>query len=159
LFVTWEGVDGRLRGCIGSLSRIHLSESLGDYAIKSGIDDSRFSPIDISELSSIKCTVSILHSFQKCDHHLDWVVGLHGITVEFTIPSVSSRVYRATFLPKVAQEQGWTNSETIKQAVCKSGFTGNLTSVISYLTVTRYMASTASMSYSDFIKYYGLNIH
>jgi uncharacterized protein (TIGR00296 family) len=146
MFVTWETSDGNLRGCIGSLSELPLSD-LEKFSLRASLEDSRFAPISISEVPGLVCHVSILHSFEKCNGARDWTIGVHGITVEFV---VSRRVYRATFLPQVMSEQRWTKDEAVKQAVRKSGFNGSLSEVREMLEITRYQSSKASMSYAEF---------
>ena len=48
--------------------------------------------------------VSLLTNFEKIEDPLDWTPGTHGIEIEFT---KDGRTYRGTYLPEVAEEQGW----------------------------------------------------
>lgn len=43
-------------------------------------------------------------NFEEAENYLDWVVGIHGIRIEFLTERGSKR--SATYLPKVASEQG-----------------------------------------------------
>ena len=153
MFVTWETTQGNLRGCIGSLSELPLSR-LTDYAIRSSQQDSRFHPIRMHELPNLACHVSILHSFENCDTPQSWSVGIHGIIVEFEI---HSRSFRATFLPNVMPEQGWSVEEALKQAARKAGYHGNFAEIKSVIRVTRYQSSKASLTYSEFQRFSRLN--
>lgn len=46
---------------------------------------------------------------------------IHGIRIQF---EADKRVYSSTYLPGVAQEQGWTKYETLESLVQKSGYKG-----------------------------------
>ena len=48
-------------------------------------------------------------------------MGKHGIEIDFT---VKGREYGSTFLPEVAQEQGWDQVTTLEYLVDKSGYRG-----------------------------------
>lgn len=72
LFVTWtRTLDGRLRGCLGSLSPLALATGLPQYATLSA-RDSRFPPITLAEVSGLDCAVSVLHSFELGRDWQDW---------------------------------------------------------------------------------------
>ncbi|VDM29470.1 unnamed protein product [Toxocara canis] len=104
LFVTWKkGYERRLRGCIGTFSNLVLHKGLHEYAIISAFKDSRFDPITLHEVEHLHCAVSILINFEKARDYRDWVVGIHGIRIEFQ----DNHHYRdAVYLPEVASEQG-----------------------------------------------------
>lgn len=61
LFVTWNtrssrpGRQPRLRGCIGTFEPHRIREGLEEYAIISGLKDTRFNPIRKSELPTLEC--------------------------------------------------------------------------------------------------------
>lgn len=149
LFVTWtNGPKERLRGCIGSLSALPLSR-LSEFAITSSQRDSRFLPIALPELPQLTCSVSILHSFEKCMHYKDWTVGVHGIVVEFT---VNKRTFKATFLPHVIPDQCWDQETAIESACKKSGFHGNTTSIVSTIVVTRYQCSKSVLTHQEYVE-------
>lgn len=148
MFVTWER-NGDLRGCIGCLQELSL-DRLSDYAISSSQRDSRFKPISQREIHELECTVSILHSFKKCEHMCDWTVGLHGIIVAF---EWHGRDYRSTFLPNVMPEQTWDQTQAVTAAVRKSGFNGKLSEVSAVITVTRYESSKATLTYEEYVQF------
>ena len=60
----------------------------------------------MAELPELKAEISLLSDFEPINDPTDWEVGKHGIEIEFK-DGQSSRVYRGTFLPNVAPEQGW----------------------------------------------------
>lgn len=110
LFITWdkrrstsdESFD--LRGCIGTLSPRPLLTAVGEYALTSAFRDRRFDPIKTHEVPHLRVAVSLLVNYEECSHCHDWVVGVHGIIIKFTERGVD---YSATYLPEVANEQGW----------------------------------------------------
>ena len=119
LFVTWQK-DGDLRGCIGTFAEdAELGETLSRYSLIAAVQDSRFPPINESELPQLRCEVSLLSTFEKIDDPLDWEVGKHGIEIEFK----DDKVYRGTFLPNVAPEQGWNQVTTLEYLCRKAGYT------------------------------------
>ena len=48
--------------------------------------------------------VSLLVNFEKNKKWNEWQVGKHGIVIEF---EYEGEQYNGTFLPEVAEEQGW----------------------------------------------------
>ncbi|MGR3467127.1 MAG: AmmeMemoRadiSam system protein A [Shimia sp.] len=59
-FVTWSD-EGRLRGCIGSLSGHRpLILDVAQNAIKAGVRDKRFKPITLEELPRLRAKVAVL---------------------------------------------------------------------------------------------------
>jgi len=81
-----------------------------------------------SEVKELWCGVSILHSFEPCENSMDWVLGTHGIAIDFQVFESTSKNGEqskvkfhgsAIFLPSVAPEQGWTKEQTIAQLVRK----------------------------------------
>ena len=152
MFVTWDTVDGKtgrasLRGCIGTLSPCSLS-SVGYYAKRSAFKDRRFKPIAAKELSSLRVSVSLLVKYEKAKDAFDWELDRHGIIIEFA--DSSSRHYSATYLPHVAQEQGWNHEQALRSLVKKSGYTGKLTmEQLLNLGTTRYQSSKQRMTYAE----------
>lgn len=150
MFITWETVSGELRGCIGSLREMPVS-GLQQYAITSSQHDTRFSPIRLTDIHLLQCKVSILHTMEPCLDSLDWTIGVHGIIVEFIR---NDKSYKATFLPSVMVEQKWSKEVTLRQACTKSGYRGSFKKVADILSVTRYQASVASITYSEYASGY-----
>lgn len=109
--------------------------------------DTRFSPIQSSELSELACSVSLLHDFEEAPDWKAWSIGQHGVRALWKSRRGSHR--SATFLPEVAQEQGWNHLETMKALVAKAGdsFTP---SMLSTVQVTRYQSSKITVTYEDY---------
>ncbi|KAJ2998676.1 hypothetical protein HDV02_004207 [Globomyces sp. JEL0801] len=112
LFVTWKildsGYEPRLRGCIGSFNSMRLHKGLLDYARISAFKDSRFSPISLEEVDQLECGVSLLTNFEK---------GTHGVRISFK--DDMDMKYSATYLPEVAESQGWDHQQTIDSLILK----------------------------------------
>eukprot|EP00286_Rhodomonas_abbreviata_P009317 CAMPEP_0181326160 /NCGR_PEP_ID=MMETSP1101-20121128/21333_1 /TAXON_ID=46948 /ORGANISM="Rhodomonas abbreviata, Strain Caron Lab Isolate" /LENGTH=227 /DNA_ID=CAMNT_0023434561 /DNA_START=97 /DNA_END=777 /DNA_ORIENTATION=- len=150
LFVTWNKIDTRgnvvLRGCIGNLSGIDLHQGIVKYASASAFDDRRFSPIALQEVKGLECSVTLLHHFEKANHHLDWTIGRHGLIIEFE--GGRGSLLSATFLPSVCQDQGWSQQECIDSLIRKAGYKGAIDSSLrSSLSVTRYQGCKATIDY------------
>jgi uncharacterized protein (TIGR00296 family) len=136
-----------LRGCLGSLTPRPLTE-LHEWARKTAFADSRFRPLEASELPTSKLTVSLLHSHEPAASNDAWVVGEHGITIDFAAPDGAP--LRATYLPYVAADAKWTTEETLKRLVRKAGFDGPFESIIPSLRLTRFRASVCSLSFVEY---------
>lgn len=150
LFVTWKiGRDKRLRGCIGTFSAMNLHTGLREYAITSALKDSRFPPITRDEFSRLTVSVSILQGFEEARGYLDWTLGVHGIRIEFQ----SERGYKktATYLPQVATEQGWDQTQTIDSLLRKGGYRSAITpETRRALKLTRYQSQEIQMTYNEY---------
>lgn len=78
-----EKGEYRLRGCIGCLSPVPLS-NIERYAkarlcLENGIntsafEDPRFNPIQLHEIKRLQCTVSLLYDFEDAKDPMDWEV-------------------------------------------------------------------------------------
>ena len=85
----------------------------------SAFRDDRFGPVALEEVPKLEVEVSLLHSFEHAKNALDWEVGKHGIMIDFDVDDES---YGATFLPEVAEEEGWDQLTTLKYLVHKAGY-------------------------------------
>ncbi|KAL1587197.1 hypothetical protein WHR41_04255 [Cladosporium halotolerans] len=127
LFVTWNTHSARtgeksLRGCIGTFGAQELEHGLKSYALTSAFEDTRFAPIPSTLLPSLSVHVTLLTNFSSPTRDaLDWTLGTHGIRISFTL---GGRRYGATYLPSVAEEQGWTKEETLASLMRKAGWMG-----------------------------------
>ncbi|XP_075676956.1 uncharacterized protein CG5902-like [Dermatophagoides pteronyssinus] len=150
LFVTWKiGNDRRLRGCIGTFNSIPLHSGLRDYALTSALRDHRFDPITKDELTNLHVSVSVLINFEQAIDYKDWIIGIHGIRIEFRLDSGSKRT--ATFLPEIASEQNWNHSQTIDALLRKGGFRGQITEQVRKdVRLTRYQSEKITISYQDY---------
>ena len=151
LFVTWTiGKEKELRGCIGTFQKGKLEKKLREYALISAFEDDRFDPIEKKEIKNLNCEVSLLVNFEKAKDAMDWVVGTHGIDIEFEDNNGTD--YAATFLPEVAEEEGWDQRTTLKYLVKKAGYRGSLDKVISKIRLTRYQSIKKTISYDEYKK-------
>eukprot|EP00919_Chromeraceae_sp_WS-2016_P075775 GHVR01179190.1.p1 GENE.GHVR01179190.1~~GHVR01179190.1.p1 ORF type:complete len:218 (+),score=29.27 GHVR01179190.1:51-656(+) len=151
MFVTFKKFDGsneNLRGCIGSLHP-NPAQNLSHYVGLSAFKDTRFDPIEEHELPKLKCDVSILHSFEKCDEAHDWDIGVHGVILEFTHPHTQER-YMSTYLPHIVKELFGTQIATLESLALKAGYKGKYDhNIIKLSNVTRYKSSVASLTYKE----------
>ena len=118
-FVTLHTADGNLRGCIGSLVAMEpLGVNLQRHALNAAFNDPRFSPVDIDELAELEIEVSVLSEPETIADPEDFVVGKHGIILNYAGRS-------AVFLPQVAPEQGWDRETTFRYLCQKAGVPTN----------------------------------
>lgn len=95
---------------------------------------------------------SFLQAFEEAAGYMDWVLGVHGIRIEFVTERGSKR--SATYLPQVATEQGWDMHETIDSLLRKGGFRGHITPEVRHsIRLTRYQSQEIHMSYADYCDY------
>lgn len=163
LFVTWlkrrrsdRGLnsDLELRGCIGCLEPVVLRPGLSEYALRSSMQDKRFAPVKIDEVSSLTCKLSILFQFETCSDAHDWEVGLHGVLIHFA--DAQGRQYSATYLPEVPMEHGMSRETAIRELVSKSGYNGPCDQdLLKGIEVTRYKTLVESVAYWDYLRVAG----
>mmetsp|Transcript_53085 Transcript_53085/g.72701 ORF Transcript_53085/g.72701 Transcript_53085/m.72701 type:complete len:162 (+) Transcript_53085:56-541(+) len=136
LFITWMK-NGDLRGCIGTFQANKLGKTLQRYSLIAAVQDTRFDPISMDELPTLRAEVSLLTNFEEIQDPLDWEVGKHGIEIDFK--DAAGRDYGGTFLPNVAPEQGWNQTETLEYLCRKAGYRGGFESVKDKFTkIKRY---------------------
>jgi uncharacterized protein len=113
-FVTLT-LQGRLRGCIGSLEpREPLAPTLVDCAISAACRDSRFPPVTKAEVAQVRFEVSALTPPRPLTGAQDILVGRDGVIVE-----MSGR--RGLLLPQVAARLGWDQETFLSHACVKAG--------------------------------------
>ncbi|HOY39522.1 MAG TPA: AmmeMemoRadiSam system radical SAM enzyme, partial [Bacteroidales bacterium] len=97
--------NGELRGCLGRFTANEpLYKLIGEMAVASCLNDSRFSPVTASELDSLEIEISVLTPMRKITDTSEIVLGKHGVYIR-------SGMYSGTFLPQVATQTGWTLEE------------------------------------------------
>jgi len=66
VFVTLRSLDGSLRGCAGTLSPVcgNLAEEIWRSARLAAFQDTRFPPVDKTELANLRFEVSVLHPLE-----------------------------------------------------------------------------------------------
>jgi AmmeMemoRadiSam system protein A len=121
-FVTLK-INGRLRGCIGSLPPFPaeaMYKSVHNHTVLSALRDTRFhkpfgpGPVAPGELSSIDIHISLLSPVKDIPSLDAFNIGEHGIILR------KGRA-RAVYLPEVAVEQGWTKEQTLASLCRKAG--------------------------------------
>lgn len=100
-------VKGKLRGCIGTFSEENpLYENIQNMALSAATKDTRFDPIQASELNHVKIEISVLSPRIRVHDISEIVPGLHGIFMQ-------KGKHRGTLLPQVAIEQNWSLEELL----------------------------------------------
>ncbi len=104
VFVTLRK-EGDLRGCIGSLAaREPLYLSVRNMTIQSATQDPRFPPVKPEEVDNLKIEISYLTPPKRISGADEIELGRHGVIVRQGRRS-------GVFLPKVAEETGWSKEE------------------------------------------------
>jgi MEMO1 family protein len=94
-------VDQELRGCIGTFSEEEpLFKNVIKMAVCSATSDSRFTPIQVDELSRLQLEISVLTPRKRIYDPSEIEIGKHGIYIR-------KGPNRGTFLPQVAVKQKW----------------------------------------------------
>ncbi|OFV97524.1 MAG: hypothetical protein A3F68_11610 [Acidobacteria bacterium RIFCSPLOWO2_12_FULL_54_10] len=112
-FVTlWK--NGDLRGCVGHvLADQPLYKSVKESAKAAALYDSRFHPVQPSELPDLALEISVLSALQEIPP--DQIeVGVHGIMI------TRGRV-RGLLLPQVAAEHRWSRETFLAETCHKAG--------------------------------------
>ena len=153
LFVTWNKADLRggvsLRGCIGNLSPMDILEGVRKYAAVAAFEDGRFVPIASHEVPALECGVTLLHTYEKASNYLDWVIGKHGMMIDFE--DDNGRILSATYLPQVCSEQGWQQEECIDSLVRKAGYRGRIDERLrSRIRLTRYQGCKCTVGFGAY---------
>ncbi|KAH9059329.1 AMMECR1 domain-containing protein [Lactarius vividus] len=187
LFVTWNtrryssagengGWSTRLRGCIGTFDAQPLRTALREYALVSAFRDHRFQRIELRELPSLECGISLLTDFEDAASYRDWTVGTHGIQISFAPPApppasdapsplssaisllsprssaLTTRTLSATYLPEVAPEQGWDHVDAVDSAIRKAGWDGRISEDLRRgVRVRRYQSRKCVVGWDEFV--------
>src|ERR1051325_10415388 len=96
-FVSLTPLDGELRGCIGTIesARDTLAHEIVANAISAAINDPRFEPVEVEELSNLRYSVDVLFPPEKATM-TDLDPGVFGVIVED-----ESGVRRGLLLPDI----------------------------------------------------------
>jgi AMMECR1 domain-containing protein len=105
--------------------------------------------------------ISLLTDFEDIDRWDDWVLGTHGIYITFTPPSsTKSRrssgrdTLTATYLPQVAEEQGWNQEEALDSAIAKAGYEGPVDEAFRQsVHVQRYQSRKCFVSWDEYVQW------
>ena len=110
VFVTLHR-QGELRGCIGNFEPSQpLSKNIESMTLAAALEDNRFNPLTIDELSEIDIEISVLSPMRKIFSADEIELGKHGVYFKQGKRS-------GVFLPQVAEETGW-DKETFLNALC-----------------------------------------
>ena len=101
----------------------------------------------------LTCTVSILKEFEPIDDPHDWIIGTHGIRIQFAL---EGKNHSMTYLPEVAVERGWNQHETVSELLKKHGFNVGI-ETINDVKVERYKTDDYKSNYQEYNEY--INSH
>jgi AmmeMemoRadiSam system protein B/AmmeMemoRadiSam system protein A len=106
---------GQLRGCIGYVSPSKpLGLTVRDVAAAAAIEDRRFRPVSVSELSALDYEISVLSPLRRIYDVKQVEVGRHGLVMK----RGSSM---GLLLPQVPVEQKWNRVTFLREACIKAG--------------------------------------
>lgn len=116
-FVTLKK-NGDLRGCIGHvIARLPLFQCVSDVARAAAVNDTRFSPVQKSELAGLTYEISVLTPPERTTPD-KVVVGRDGL--------IMSRGNRSgLLLPQVPIEWNWNKEEFLSHTCMKAGLPGD----------------------------------
>jgi AmmeMemoRadiSam system protein A len=113
-FVTIR-LGAELKGCIGYIeSPLPLANVVAEVAVKSALQDPRFSPLSAEEFGRASLEVSVLSPLQPVKDISDIRIGVHGLLVE-------REGRRGLLLPQVAGEYGWDVPQFLGNTCRKAG--------------------------------------
>ena len=114
-FVTLSSPNGRLRGCIGSMTTENsLRENVYEFAIHAGFEDPRFPPLAPKEVDLLVIKISVIGPMTPVGDLAEVVLGEYGICV-----SKGNR--RGVLLASVATDYGWDHEKFLKETCVKAG--------------------------------------
>jgi AmmeMemoRadiSam system protein B/AmmeMemoRadiSam system protein A len=103
-FVTLKK-HGQLRGCIGRFEPdIPLYQVVSQMAVAAATQDTRFYPVQASELADLEYEISVLSPLRKINDWREIEIGKHGVQIRQGNRS-------GVFLPQVATENNWDLEE------------------------------------------------
>jgi MEMO1 family protein len=106
---------GELRGCMGQLlADLELGKAVGTVALDSALNDSRFSPLTLSELPEVEIEISALTPMKPIEKAGLISLGKDGVLLE-------KAGRRSLFLPQVATEQHWGRTDLLDHLCVKAG--------------------------------------
>ncbi len=113
-FVTLN-LNGRLRGCIGSIVGTEpLYKNVVRMAKAAAFDDHRFPKLNATEWNEVQVEISVLGPITACPDVNTIEIGRHGLVLAYGNS-------RGVFLPKVPVEQGWNLLQYMENLCHKAG--------------------------------------
>ena len=114
LFVTLR-IDGRLRGCIGTLApEGDLSRTVPKFALRAAFEDPRFPGLGSEELAECTIEISVMTPPRSLEDPEEIVIGRDGLILE-----LGGR--RALLLPQVAMEWSFDRPKFLAELSRKAG--------------------------------------
>ena len=124
------------------------SSQLPEFALSSALNDRRFKPITLGDLPSLRVGVSLLVDYETCSNCYDWVVGTHGIFLEFF--DASGGYFSGTFLPEIAPQQFWSVEATVENLIRKAHYQGVISKdLLNRMRVQRFQSSQCWLTYDE----------
>jgi uncharacterized protein (TIGR00296 family) len=134
---------------MGTFEKIPLYKGLNNYTSVAAFSDPRFPSLTAQELSNITLEVSLLSDKEEITSHADWVIGVHGLAIEF---KAAGKSYHATYLPEVAVEQHWDKTTALLRLIRKAGYVGPVNNdVFDYFKRYKYTSHKVSMSHDEYM--------
>lgn len=97
--------NGQLRGCIGRFKASDpLYKIIQQMASAAAFQDTRFEPVELSEMKDIDFEISVLTPLKRIQSIDEFELGKQGI---YIVKGYNT----GTFLPQVATETGWSKEE------------------------------------------------
>ena len=113
-FVTLR-IAGELRGCIGFTSASKpLYRTVRDTATLAALNDSRFKPVEVSELSKLDYEISVLSPLRRVTDIEQIKIGEDGLLMK-------NGANEGLLLPQVPVEEKWNRQTFVEQTCAKAG--------------------------------------
>jgi AmmeMemoRadiSam system protein A len=104
-----------LRGCVGTIDPPHpLYQSVSGCAVAAASRDSRFKPLQLSELPKVEFEISVLSPIEVVTDLESIEIGRHGLIV-------SRGNARGLLLPQVAIQHQWDREQFLGETCRKAG--------------------------------------
>ena len=135
----------------------------------------RFHSCDIHNINCLVSSISLLTDFEQAESYLDWTIGVHGIYITFSHPSLipssseapspfsssgnlprvtSKQSFSATYLPHVIPEQGWDKIEAVDSAIHKAGWRGQITEDLRRsVKLQRYQSRQCAITWDEYFQW------
>jgi AmmeMemoRadiSam system protein A len=114
VFVTLR-IGENLRGCIGYVEPLFpLGQATQEAAVKAAMEDPRFMPMTLAELTSITIEISVLSPLSELHDKTKIEIGKHGLVID-------AGYRRGLLLPQVATEYGWDREQFLEHTASKAG--------------------------------------
>jgi AmmeMemoRadiSam system protein A len=106
---------GELRGCIGYMTPVKpLCLTVRDVAALAAVEDRRFTPVTVAELSQLEYEISVLSPMRRVMDIQEIKVGKHGLLIK-------KGEQEGVLLPQVPTEQGWDRKTFLEEVCLKAG--------------------------------------